>query len=125
MQPYAICLIKMTHKTKLILPHSSRRYQGKRLPLGHRVGSKNGLQVQTLQEAIWVVTKTGNAPILVLLHLGPLEPTPTDTTFKIKEKCQKWSKEGLYEMFYCNLLRSSKFIRNLYRVNMSVMPRKK
>ena len=35
-------------------------------PLGHQGGSKNELLFRTLQELIWILTKTGNAPILAL-----------------------------------------------------------
>ena len=42
-----------------------------------------------------MVTKTGNS------NIGPLESTSTDTRPKMKEICQKWSREELKEIFYC------------------------
>ena len=86
----------MTQKRKTILPCLLHRYRGTHPPLDNQGGvkkcttgsksSRNHLDGSQNQQHS---------------NLGPLESTATDTRLKMKEKCQKWSREELKEIFYC------------------------
>ena len=86
----------MAQKRKIILPHPLRRYQGTRLPLGHH----SGVEKWTTGSNSSRIDLDGNQN-RQCSNLGPPESARTDTRGKMKEKRQKWSREGLKEIILC------------------------